>query len=392
MSERLGDILIAVIREELNGADEISDTVRSQITAELLPDLYRLSKSQDLSHIVADALEKSGLLDDTEISQKFEKQKALSVFRYMQMDYDLNLLYDIFESNKIPYMPLKGSVIRDCYPTPEMRTSCDIDILVAKDDIEKAIEALTSDAEYKTVKKTMHDVSLYSPSNTHLELHHTLSETDEENDFLSDNVWKTARVKHDTEYRYLMDNDTMLAYLTVHAAKHFESGGCGVRPFMDFHILRKNIDFDLESVKKILSVYGLETFFDKCMYLTDVWFGDKEHTELTRNMQDFIVNAGAYGNVENRVAVKRKGETNKAKYILNRIFLPYGELCKQYKKLRKCPILYPYYTVARWLRMTFKGRKRVFSEIKNNTNVSDERAEFIRKMLDELDLNKKSIE
>ncbi len=390
MSERLVDILIRIISEELNKTNGLPDTVKSQITAELLQDLYKLSKSHDLSHIVADTLEKSGLLDSAEISQKFEKQKALSVFRYMQMDYDLNVLYDVFESNKIPYMPLKGSVIREYYPQPEMRTSCDIDILVAKSDIERAIDALVSGAEYKTLQKTMHDVSLYSPSNTHLELHHTLSETDEENDFLSDNVWKTAHIKSDTEYCYLMDNDMMLAYLTVHAAKHFESGGCGIRPFMDFHVLRKSIDFNFNNVKKILSVYGLETFFDKCMHLTDVWFGDKEHTELTRNMQDFILNAGVYGNAESRVAVKRKGEKSKAKYIFGRIFLPYSELCKQYKKLRKYPILYPYYTVARWFRMVFKGHKRVFSEIKNNTNVSEERAEFIKEMLDELNLTKEN--
>ncbi len=388
MSERLGDILIAIIREELNETNTLPDAIRSQATDELLPQLYALSKSQDLSHIVADALDRAGLLGGTEISQKFEKQKSLSVFRYMQMDYDFGILHEIFESNKIPYIPLKGSVIREYYPQPEMRTSCDIDILVSKSDIERSIDVLSSEAEYKTAKKTMHDISLFSPSNTHLELHHTLSETDNENDYISDNVWKTAHIKEDSEYRYEMDNDTLLAYLTVHAAKHFESGGCGVRPFMDFYVLRKNIEFDFGNVKKILSAYGLEKFFDNCMHLTDVWFGDKEHTELTRNMQDFIMNAGVYGNAENRVAVKRKGE-NRIKYILTRIFLPYRELCKQYKRLRKHPILYPWYTVARWFRMAFGNRKRVLSEIKNNTNISSERAEYIKEMLDELELNQK---
>ena len=31
---------------------------------------------------------------------------------------------------QIPFLPLKGSVIRQYYPEPWMRTSCDIDILV----------------------------------------------------------------------------------------------------------------------------------------------------------------------------------------------------------------------------------------------------------------------
>jgi len=188
MSEKIGNLLIEIVKEELCGSESLPESIKSQISSDTVIPLYKLSKSQDLSHIVSDALERSGLLDESEVSKKFEKQKMLSVYRYMQMEYDLTMMCDTLESASIPYMPLKGSVIRRYYPQPEMRTSCDIDILVSQNDIERAIKALVENAEYKEVKKTMHDVSLYSPSNTHLELHHTLSETDDENDFLSDNV------------------------------------------------------------------------------------------------------------------------------------------------------------------------------------------------------------
>ncbi|MBO4954226.1 MAG: nucleotidyltransferase family protein, partial [Clostridia bacterium] len=36
----------------------------------------------------------------------------------------------------IDFMPLKGAVIRQYYPEPWMRTSCDIDIHVKKDRLE----------------------------------------------------------------------------------------------------------------------------------------------------------------------------------------------------------------------------------------------------------------
>lgn len=385
MGERIEKLFIDILKEELNSAESLSEDVRSQINAETLAQLYTISRSQDLSHIVADALEKSELLDDSEISKKFEKQKMLSVYRYMQMDYDLTQLYDVFESAKIPYIPLKGSVIRNYYPQPEMRTSCDIDILVSQNELERAINTLVFEAEYKQVKKTLHDVSLYSPSNTHLELHHTLSETDEEDDFLSNKAWEHVSAEESAEYRYKMDNEIFLAYLTVHTAKHFEAGGCGVRPFMDYYVLRKHITFDDKKAKEILSVYGLETFFDQCMYLTDVWFGEREHTELTKNMEDFILNAGVYGSQENRIAIMRKDDS-KVKYILKRIFLPYKDLCAPYKKLRKYPILYPYYTVVRWFRIIFKSRKTAISEFKNSANVSDEKATHMQNMLDELGL------
>ncbi len=57
-------------------------------------------------------------------------------------------------------MPLKGSVIRNMYPEPWMRTSCDIDILVEKSSLDvakKAVQAIGF--EYKGMGS--HDISLF---------------------------------------------------------------------------------------------------------------------------------------------------------------------------------------------------------------------------------------
>ena len=72
----VGSLLINIIREELYGSDRLPDNTISQINSDTLAQLYRMSKSQDLSHIVADALEKSELLDGSEISEKFKNQKS----------------------------------------------------------------------------------------------------------------------------------------------------------------------------------------------------------------------------------------------------------------------------------------------------------------------------
>ena len=49
-------------------------------------------------------------------------------------------LCSAFEKAQIPFLPLKGSVIRKYYPEAWMRTSCDIDILVHDEDVGRAKE------------------------------------------------------------------------------------------------------------------------------------------------------------------------------------------------------------------------------------------------------------
>lgn len=55
-----------------------------------------------------------------------------------------------------------------------MRTSCDIDILVHENDLEKTTEYLVRNLGYIYDCKGPHDVSLYLQSQLHLELHYTL--------------------------------------------------------------------------------------------------------------------------------------------------------------------------------------------------------------------------
>ena len=71
-------------------------------------------------------------------------------------------------------MPLKGSVLRASYPQDWMRTSCDIDILVHREDLERAVELLVEKKQYRREVTNLCDVSLYAPSGVHLELHYDL--------------------------------------------------------------------------------------------------------------------------------------------------------------------------------------------------------------------------
>ena len=68
--------------------------------------------------------------------------------------------------------------------------------------------------------------------------------------------------------------------------------------------------------------------------MTEVWFGKAEHTELTHQVERFILaGGGVYGSVENWAIVQKVRNQGKLKSVIRRIWLPYEELCWSYPSL-----------------------------------------------------------
>ena len=170
--------MMNLIGSEICGNAVCADEIKA-LSDDELKALYKLSKSHDLAHLVGNALIKNNLLDEenpngdenhdgdktqgggennsgvirSEVKQKFEKQILTAIYRYENINSELETLKTAFEEEKIPFIPLKGSVIRQYYPEPWLRTSCDIDILVHEEDIERAIAVLTDKNGYTLEKK-----------------------------------------------------------------------------------------------------------------------------------------------------------------------------------------------------------------------------------------------
>ena len=51
--------------------------------------------------------------------------------------FEISALMDLLEQYKIEYIPLKGWLMKNYYPYPNMRTMCDIDILINQADMGK---------------------------------------------------------------------------------------------------------------------------------------------------------------------------------------------------------------------------------------------------------------
>ena len=88
------------------------------LTADEAAHLYTLSKTYDLAHLAGSALLHRSLLPDGPLRAAFEKQVLLAVYRCETQGSDLAQLDALLTHGQVPFLPLKGSVLRQYYPPP----------------------------------------------------------------------------------------------------------------------------------------------------------------------------------------------------------------------------------------------------------------------------------
>ena len=386
------------IKYEICGRAE--EIVLLEDSARFFIDLFRLSKKHDIAPIVGNALNKCGAFEHlpvdieesereaiAKIKTKFDEQIFTSVYRYENINNELKEIRRVLSEAKIPFIPLKGSVIRKYYPEPWQRTSCDIDVLVKEKDADNAAEYLQTRLQYRCEEKWQHDISLFSPSNVHVELHFKLLDSDfkQVKDLID--IWSGDEISLLSDSEYQMSKELFLLYHIYHMAKHFIHGGCGIKPFIDLWIIKNKVGFDEEKAQKMLQESGLLAFYERSTDLMNVWFEGKEHSEITQEMEDYVLQGGVYGTLEQHIAMSQNKKGGKFRHLLSKIFLSYEQMKVYYPSVKKCPILFPFYQVRRWFRILFcGGRKAAMNEIKLNQSISEEKKQAAKRLIEELGL------
>jgi hypothetical protein len=272
-----------------------------------------------------------------------------------------------------------------------MRTSCDIDILVEKEDLSRAREALEKSLEYKYLTKTTHDISFESKTGVHLELHFELLEdkTAEQTTQILSTVWETSSLAEGKDYTYLMSDAMFYFYHVLHMAKHFMNGGCGVKPFLDLWVLENLVPHDDDARNELILKSEYAQFEKGALGLMRAWFLGEEKDALSLSMEEFVFSGGAFGSVEGGATVGVAKGGSRLRYALRRIFLPYKTIKMLYPVLEKHVWLLPFCHVRRWCRVIFKGGvKTARAQISQSANVSASEVEKVSEMLYSLGLKK----
>ena len=333
--------------------------------------LFSLAKLHDVAPIACEELMRQHALGEDEASQKFKKQQKLAMFRHVQRGVAIGQIRQTLEAAQIPFVLLKGAYLMELYPQPWMRTCTDVDVLVPRDQYEKASAAL-QEAGFSRYATTPHDASFHSPEQYPVELHFQLIEDDRLSG-LSDvfaHTWDYTEPMDGRCERRLRD-DLFYLYHIAHMAKHFQSGGgCGVRSFVDLWLLRHTIPFDAAARDKLIQQSGVATFASAAERLSEAWFSglaasDPSAYEDLSEFEDYVLLGGLYGTLSRATMVRKSKAGDPARYFTRRLFLPYSTMQNAYPILQKHPTLLPVYWVVRWGKLLSPtARKRAAHELR----------------------------
>ncbi len=388
MQKDINYILFSILRCAIQG-NQMSDSDKLLVTDESFLKVKELASKHDIAHLVGLGLINNKLVDAKKNHEVY-KFTYSAVYRYEKINAEFLKICQALEDAKIRFIPLKGSVLKSYYPEPWMRTSCDIDILINNEDLDRATQYLCDNLKYSLNGTGSHDVALSSKNGVHLELHFTLVEEGRTNQSaleILNNVWDYVKVKENFSYFYEMYDEMFYFYHIAHMAKHFDVGGCGIRPFIDLWILDKIDGVDVDKRNNLLSDGGLLVFANVARELSKVWFENKTHNPVTEKTEKFIISGGAHGSLENTAKVQQLKKGGKCRYIMSMIFLSSKKIQKMYPIAQKYKWTIPIMQIRRWIEVVIRGispRTRVM--LRRSWNLSNSQAEDIKVFLDEIGL------
>ena len=385
--ENTKSVILTAVKCFLEGKNLPEGLIKASDDGFLLS-LFKAADRHEIAPILSEMLYKSSALNlESDAAKRFKQSQLEAFYRLSKQQFEIERLSAVFNDKNMPFILLKGAVIRQFYPDAYLRTSCDIDVLVKNKDIEIAAQLLTNDLGYKMQGWGSHDIQFLSESGVHIELHYSLVEDDKmpKTAKVLNGVWENS--KADCGSSFKMSNEQFLFYHVAHMAKHFLYGGCGIRTFVDLWLIRKNMPCDLEVLEEMLKSAELFQFYNSAVSLCQVWFNGKEPSDLDKKMEEYIITGGVYGNAKNNASVRKVKGKDRASIMLGVVFYPNDILKKENPILNNYPWLIPLYQVKRWFRIFNKDkRKKVASIYKSSGAATDDSVQSVAELLKKLNL------
>lgn len=167
--------------------------------------------------------------------------------RFSRRAEALSCLCGQLTAEGIDHLLIKGSVVRDYYPIPELRTFSDVDFLIRPEDRQRCDAFMK--AQGFEVKVDWEPVFAYVRDPEFYEIHTKLLEKDlpehaDWNGYFS-HAWDHAILRSGCTYE--LRPEFHLLYLLVHIAKHIStSAGAGIRMYLDIASFLRHFGSDAD--------------------------------------------------------------------------------------------------------------------------------------------------
>lgn len=235
----------------------------------------------------------------SDLRKRWEVEANQTMYRRLSFDMERERVLEAMETRGLSYLPLKGILVADYYPSPEMRSMADNDILYgfvepdptggfricgedaaqreqAVCDAMDAMASIMADLGYEAanLEKGNHD-SFHKEPLFNFEMHRRLVSPTSAHFAYYENPWKRAIQSAENPCAYSFSDEDEYIYLLVHAFKHFDNSGCGIRFVVDHYVFlqRKGAGLDWDYVRAELARLELSEFEAKVSKLAKAAFG-----------------------------------------------------------------------------------------------------------------------
>lgn len=275
----------------------------------------------------------------------------------------------------IDHILIKGFVLRNCYPVPELRTFSDIDMVIRQEDRATTHNLMLSLGF--AVKTDWEPVYSYYRGNEYYEIHTQIMEINvsEKADYQSyfANAWTYTTPVSDHSFRFTPEFH--LLYILTHIAKHIHGSGAGIRMYMDVAAFLQHYGSELDWpwIEAQLRELKLYDFASVVLHAVECWFGVESPVkfapvsdELLRDFTTFTLEAGTFGHHNRDDALaKMKHEnqdvpTSRAKLLVRLAFPSAETIQARYTYLQDNPWLLP----VAWIHRLIKNRADTKNQLK----------------------------
>lgn len=354
-------------------------------------DLFALANMQLFANLAWVSVSKLNNKPEPQLAQKWETTYSVELVRCATQLYELDCLVAAFTSQGFDVMPLKGSVIRNYYPVPDMRTMSDIDLLVKTQDRQRVREILAQcgyeliipdDGQVDTFEKKPHMI---------IDLHYSLMAENHHYQEHFQDTWQIAQPTN-TKGVFALSFEDMYVYNVGHYAKHMFSSGTGMRCVVDAYVMWKTAtDEQKQIINEKLESKDLLVFNQQLVKIADIWFDGAEDDNTTDDIQQYFLDTYTYGTqkcVDTIKLISDSGEEiSKLDFYKKRLFPGAEYLYKRYNVKHKCALLLPFLWVYRIISMLFV-KDRVLKEVSATNSVSQQDIDEGRALYQKLGLIK----
>lgn len=221
-----------------------------------------------------DACEKQGLAKDTRYAnfwQQIRQVAATTARANYRLLFVVKYITELLEKESILIILLKGASTASYYPTPELRKSGDVDILIPQErDFRRAVELLEKEGFARCESQSaLHHMELKNEEGISVELHCMLAEPFESgkmNHYLETLLaeYREHVEKNDSwGVAFNQPTDAYHAfYLVVHMLQHFLRAGFGLKFLCDWTVFwnREIAAKEKETFLRLLQESGTQGF------------------------------------------------------------------------------------------------------------------------------------